>query len=154
MANTYGFYMLIIILAHAILMTTLPFILSPLKCISQQLLFTNIKIHFIKQIVPVLDSDWLSHGRSHCKLHYKPTPLFSMCIACATTLFQPQLFPRNYIVWWKNTVFINIITLICSVLFCETLLSIWNNHFIKAISTVKPWLAVNLTPVKSASCRA
>ncbi len=24
----------------------------------------------------------------------------------ATTLFQPQLFLRNYIVWWKNTVFI------------------------------------------------
>ncbi len=30
----------------------------------------------------------------------------------------------------ENTVFINIITLICSVLFCETLLSIWNNRFI------------------------
>uniref|UniRef100_A0A673LPS1 Cyclic AMP-responsive element-binding protein 3-like protein 4 n=1 Tax=Sinocyclocheilus rhinocerous TaxID=307959 RepID=A0A673LPS1_9TELE len=33
---------------------------------------------------------------------------------------------------------------ICSVLFCETLLRIWNNRFIKAISPVKPWFTVNL----------
>ncbi len=33
---------------------------------------------------------------------------------------------------------------ICSVLFCETLLRIWYNRFIKAISPVKPWFIVNL----------
>ncbi len=90
------------------------------------------------RIVPVLDSDWLSHVRSRCKLHYKP--MFILCVAwqplCSNHRFQPQPFLRNYIVWWKNTVFIKIITLICSVLFCETLLSIWNNHFIKAIKAV------------------
>ncbi len=26
-------------------------------------------------------------------------------------LRQPQPIPRNYIVWWKNTVYINVITL-------------------------------------------
>ncbi len=36
---------------------------------------------------------------------------------------------------------------ICSVLFCETLPRIWNNHFIKAIIPVKPWFTVNCKPL-------
>ncbi len=54
---------------------------------------------------------WLVEPRSkHCKLHYKPTPLFTLCVAwqplCSNHRFQPQLFLRNYIVWWKNTVLV------------------------------------------------
>ncbi len=44
-------------------------------------------------------------------VHYSTN--IHLCLLCclATTLFHPQLFLRNYIVWRKNTVFINIITL-------------------------------------------
>ncbi len=75
----------------------------------------------------------------------EPLQTFVYFVCCsATTLFQSQLLLRNYIVWWKNTVFINIIILIYSILFCETSLNIWNNCFIKAIIPVKPWFTVNL----------
>ncbi len=44
--------------------------------------------------------------------------------------------------------YIYIITLICFVLFCETLLRIWNNCFIKAVSPVKSWCTVNLQQLR------
>ncbi len=50
----------------------------------------------IKRRVPVLDSDWLSHVRSRCILHYKHTPLFTLCVAR-----QPHLCLRNYIVFGR-----------------------------------------------------
>ncbi len=56
-----------------------------------------------------------------------------LCVARQPLCWEPQPFLRNYVVWWTNNVFINIIHFICSVLFCETLLRIWNNRFIKAI---------------------
>ncbi len=44
--------------------------------------------------------------------------LFTFVCCSATTLLQPQPFLRNYIVWRKNNVFINIITyyLLCFIL--------------------------------------
>ncbi len=63
-----------------------------------------------------------------------------MSVCCsATTLLQPQPFLRNYIVY-----IIISLHFICSVLFGDTLLHIWNNCFIKAISPMKPWFTVNL----------
>ncbi len=44
---------------------------------------------YIKLIVPVLDSDWLSCVRSCCKLLYKHTHLFTSVCCSATNLLQP-----------------------------------------------------------------
>ncbi len=45
----------------------------------------------IKRIVPVLDSKWLSHVRSCCKLLYKHTPYTHLFVEMsATTLLKPQ----------------------------------------------------------------
>ncbi len=79
----------------------------------------------IKQIVPVLDSDWLSHARSCCKLLYKHTPFVYVCVLhfVTTTTVSEEL----HCLGGRIMLFINIFTLICSVLLCETLLCIWNH---------------------------
>uniref|UniRef100_A0A672K6C2 Protein sel-1 homolog 3-like n=1 Tax=Sinocyclocheilus grahami TaxID=75366 RepID=A0A672K6C2_SINGR len=79
----------------------------------------------IKRIVLVLDSDWLSHIRSCCKLLYKHTPLFTSVICSATTLLEPQRFLRNYIVW---------------ILYAVVLRKISTAHSLDVITRMMPFL--------------
>ncbi len=80
------------------------------------------KIDFIKRIVPVLDSDWLSLVRSY---FINMTLCLHLCVAR-----QPLCWNYNY--FWRTTFQYD--------LFCETLLHIWNNCFIRAM----PWCTVHL----------
>ncbi len=96
------------------------------------LIFSFVYLNFvyviviIKRIVPVLDSDWLSCVRSRCKLLYKHTPLFTLCVAWQPLYSNHNRF-RGTTLFGGRILFLLIsLQFICSVLFCETLLSIWN----------------------------
>ncbi len=88
------------------------------------------RFSFIKRIVSVLDSDWLSHVRSCCKLLYKPC---KKCVAWQPLCCNTNCFWGTNVTLFGGRILFLLISLhfICSVLFCETLLCIWNNRFIK-----------------------
>ncbi len=108
-------------------------------------LYNNLLLHIKWRqngIHKMESSDWLSCVRSCYKLLYK---VVYVCFAWQPLCCNHYRFLGTTLFGGSIMFLLISLHLICSVLFCETLLRKWNNlFFLKAMIPVKPWFAVNI----------